>query len=632
MLASVRGSLNSWPVRLFFFALAAVFVLWGVGDVFRNMGDDSAPATVAGKRIELPDIQAAYQRQLQQVSRMLGNQQPTAEMRAAIVQQATAQLLAQVGVVAAAEKMGLAVPDSALRQAVLDIPAFRNSAGQFDRNQMNVVLSNNGLNEGRFLQMLRTDIMASQLLQAAHVGVTAPAQLTSLVYQAQHEQRTGGLVTLNFAAIPAPAAPAETVLERWWANHPELYSSPEYRHIQAVELSADTIARGLTVSDDDLRAWFEQHKAEFVKAGSRSVQVALLPDATKAADLGLAWRAGADWATVQKQAEAAGGSAIALDDVTEAEIPSDTLGHAVFEANANEVGGPISTGPQQAVFRVGQITPGQQADFAAVKEQIRPRVAAERAADLVYERQNKVEDALAGGAALTELPDDLGLAAVAGTLDAQGNTLEGQPAPIPGSAELRKAIVAAAFAQNVGDAPHLTEGPDNSFYAVAVQDITPPAQKPLAEMHDKVLADWRQDQTRHAQETVAAKLLAAVRGGEPIADAAKEAGLTADITPPLGRDVPAPAGVPSQLPQALFALKKQGDATMLETPEGFLVAQLASITAPDAASDPAGTATLRDQVAQAIGSDVDAILTTALRDRGKPRVNQQMLNGIAQPE
>lgn len=630
MLASLRKSLGTWPVRFFFLLLTGVFVLWGIGDVFRNMSDEGAPASVAGKRIELPDVQAAYQRQMQQLTRMLGNTQPTPEMRRAMAEQAVSQLLTQAALVATAEKLGLAVPDEALRQAVYDIPGFKNAAGQFDRNQMTTVLANNNLNEARFLTLLRSDMMISQLTEAARAGVAAPAQLAGIVYQAQRETRTATIVSFPFASVPAPADPGAAVLQRWWQNHPDLYSSPEYRHIKAVVLSADTIARGITVPDSDVMASYEQHKAEFAKPETRDVQVVMLSDAAKAADLALAWRGGADWDAIQKQASADGGSAIQLDDTTAAEIPLPDLGAAVFSAGTDTVSGPVPAASQQAVFRVTKIAGGQTADFAAVKDQLRQRLAHDKGADQLYERANKVEDVLAGGANLDELPDDLGLSAVSGTLDAQGNTLDGQKAPIPGSDQLRAAVVAAAFQQAKGDAPHLTEGPDDSYYAVAVQDITPPQEKPYDEVADKVLADWRHDAQRHAQDEASTKLLLAVRGGQTLQLAASAVGLTATTTPPVAHEGAPPAGVPASLVQPLFGMK-QGDATVVETPDGFVVAQLSSVTEPDPAADPAGFATLRDQLAQSMGNDVETTLATALRNRGNPRVDQAQIDSIAQP-
>ena len=80
-----------------------------------------------------------------------------------------------------------------------------------------------------------------------------------------------------------------------------------------------------------------------------------------------------------------------------------------------------------------------------------------KAADLMYDRANKVDNVLGSGAGLDEMPSDLGLVGVAGTLDAEGNTPDGTPAPIPGPPELKTALIKAAFEMQKGDPLRLVE-------------------------------------------------------------------------------------------------------------------------------------------------------------------------------
>ena len=93
------------------------------------------------------------------------------------------------------------------------------------------------------------------------------------------------------------------------------------------------------------------------------------------------------------------------------------------------------------------------------RDDLRARVIADKASDLIYDRANKTDDLLSGGVALDNLPGDLGLVAVTGTLDAQGYTPACQPPPIPGDDRLRKALIPAAFQMKPGDPPHLAQAP-----------------------------------------------------------------------------------------------------------------------------------------------------------------------------
>ena len=81
------------------------------------------------------------------------------------------------------------------------------------------------------------------------------------------------MVEFPFAAAPEPPAPTEAELQRWYDNHPDQYSSPEYRRIKAIVLSPQTLAKDIPITDADLQAAYEQHKAEYVKPAKRSAEV-----------------------------------------------------------------------------------------------------------------------------------------------------------------------------------------------------------------------------------------------------------------------------------------------------------------------------------------------------------------------
>ena len=65
------------------------------------------------------------------------------------------------------------------------------------------------------------------------------------------------------------------------------------------------------------------------------------------------------------------------------------------------------------VFRVTAIEAGQARTLANVRDELKAHIQADKAADLVFERSAKIEDMLAGGTPLEDLPGGMGLAAVA---------------------------------------------------------------------------------------------------------------------------------------------------------------------------------------------------------------------------
>ncbi|MBV8092876.1 MAG: SurA N-terminal domain-containing protein [Acetobacteraceae bacterium] len=635
MISAFRSHLNSWVVRAFFLLMVAAFIVWGVGDVIRNMGHETWVAKVGDRTIEPATLQERYQRELARLTQMVGQQiDPTPEIKRSVLTQVLDRMITELAIAQQETRMGIVVPRDSLLQAIYAVPQFKDANGRFDPQIFQTVLRNNGLTEARLLQMMSADLSQRQLLEPVRAGVAPPDILTREAFAFTFEQRAADMVELPFAKV-APPTPEEAALHRWYDNHPDLYSTPEYRRIKLIVLSPQTLAKEVQVSDADLQAAYERHRSEFVTAEKRSAQVVSVPEEARAAAIAQQWRSGADWAAIQKAAAEAGGSGVELTDATRQEFPGPELAQAVFDAPADKVMEPEKdpAGAVWHVIKVTRVTPGKDASFEQVRDALRDRVAAEKAADLIYDRANKIDNALGGGSSLDELPNDLGVAAVTGTLDAQGNTQQGGPAPIPGPAELRQAVIKAAFEAHKGDPPHLIEVPapssgGSAYYALTVEEVSPPAEKPFDEVADRVRADWERDAIRHEQEQAAAKILAAVKGGQSLEDAATVAGLTVRRTAFASR-TEAPEGFPKELLQPLFGLNK-GEPTMVETPDGFVVAVLAETKVPDPKSATANYAKTRDAMAGALANDVELIYASVLRERARPRLNQQVLNGLLQ--
>jgi peptidyl-prolyl cis-trans isomerase D len=231
-----------------------------------------------------------------------------------------------------------------------------------------------------------------------------------------------------------------------------------------------------------------------------------------------------------------------------------------------------------------------------------------------------LQDLFAGGAHIDEVPADMGAIAAEGTLDAQGNTPDGTKAPIPAADDkLRAAIIADAFKTPKSDTTQLTEGPERAWYALVVDKIVPLSSKPFDLVRATVLADWQHDQIHHTTEEQAAKLLATINGGQSITNAAWGSGQQVIRSPELRRNQPV-KGVPAELSQLIFTLKPN-QATMVETNIGFMVAQLATVTKPNAADHPSEVQDVRKGLTKALGDDYLVSYATAVRDAAHPTVN-----------
>jgi peptidyl-prolyl cis-trans isomerase D len=632
MLGFFRKLSDTWPARIFFLALAAAFVGWGVSSKVNLTGADAnSVATVGGVSISTNSFQQAFREDMQRVAQRYPDPaQIPPGVRQSVAAQTLERLVTQQALDNEAKRMGLAAPDAAVQDEIRAMTAFQGINGDFDHNTYVQVLAQHSLTPQMFQDEVRMDVTKNQILKTVTAGTAPSDLLVNLIFGYLYQTRSADIVRFTFAGHTPPPAPSDAVLQRYADNNVARYTTPEYRRIKAVILSPDTIGRTLTLSDADLHAWFDAHKSEFQSPEKRSLQVITAGTKEAADALTAQWKAGASWDAMEAAAKAKGASTTALTDTTAASIPAPELAQAAFNAPFESITGPIQEPLGYQIVRVTSITPAKNPGYADEIDTVRKRLGEERAADLVDERAQKLQDLFAGGSRIDEVPADIGAAGVEGTLDAQGNTPDGTKAPIPAPDDVRTLLIADAFKAPKSDSTQLVEGPNHAWYAVAVEDIIKPAVKPFATIKDKVVADWQQDQIRHATEEEAAKLLALVNSGQPIATAAWGSGHQVVRTPPLSRNKPT-KGVPPELTQVIFSLK-QGQATMLETSEGFMVAALAQINRPDPKADPAAIADVRKGLGQALSDDILVSYGTAVRDAAMPQVNAKVFQQLTQTQ
>lgn len=636
MIRLFRRFTDTWVVRGLLFVLAAAFALWGVAGRNPFGADPTTIAVVGGRPIPVAQVQENYAREMTRVRSRLGaDTEPNDALRHDVAEQALDQVVTEAALDDQSRRLGVTAPEGAVRAAVFARPDFQGPDGKFDHAAMVGFLDGRRMSEARFADLMQQSMVRNQLFGAVQAGAAAPGILLARIYAAEHETRIADAVDVRFAAMPPPPPATDAQLHRWVDNHPERYSTPEYRHLKAVVLTPDEIAKTVTITDPEIATAYEQRSASLNNPERRTLDVVTVADETRARDLAAQWRTGADWNQMQAAATAAGALSTELPDISRADVPFPELATAAFSLPEHTVSDPIKSAAGFSVAAVAKITPAAPRTLADVHDELRDALAREKANDLLSDRQREVEDLLAGGTPFEKLWSELGLVPTAGTLDGVGKTPAGTDAPIPVPAGMRDAVIKAAFSVRKDDPPKLIPVPypgaagttPQGYFAVAVDQITPPAPRPFDQVADAARADYARNETHRAADTIAAGVLAAVQSGQPIATAAQAQKLEVRRLPPIPRDRP-PVGVPASLVKPLFSLKPQ-QATMVETPEGFVVAQLAQVVSPEPAGDPVAAARTRQALERSIAQDTDLAFTMAAREAAQARIYPAQVDAIA---
>ena len=628
MIMWMRRLAGTWFAKALFVLLILSFAVWGIEDMLRNIGRDDAVARVGGEAIEVTEAQESARRELQRLTRALqGRMEPDARLRRVVAEQAVEALVLDRLIRQEAARLGVHVPDEAVRNYVFQIDGFHGPDGRFSREIFNSFLRNSDLTEAGFLALLRQDLARQQITGAVRAGGTVPEALARPLLAWQAEQRSVTLVELAFADAPDPGTPTDAQLSRFHENNAARFSTPEYREVSVAVLNAERMIASIEVTEREIEDAYAAHRARYETPERRRVFQALMPDEARARALAERWTASTPFAEIEAAAREAGGSASDLGVSTATDLPIPALAQAAFALAPDAISAPVRTPFGWHVIRVAEITPGSRREFAEVREELRLEIAAERAADAAFERANRIEDALAARTSLDEIARryDLGYARV--TLDAQGNTPDGATAELPVAAAARNAAIARIFQLDRNADVRLLEG-EWGFMAVQIREATPPRLRPLDTIREEVVAAWTADQRRRYQEERAAALLAATRGGQTLAAAAAAAGMNPEELGPFGRSAGGGNPLPRDLLPPTFELGMNA-VTMVPRQQSFAVVQLLSILRPELPDLAEQIASVRRQGADAVAIDLETQHQAALRARADVRINPRLLDRVA---
>jgi len=580
MLEGMRRASKSWlgkvVVTILFGILILSFAIWGIGDIFRGIGVSSV-AKVGDVEISTEAYRAAYQTQLQNLQRETRRAITSDQARAAGVDRAVlGRLISDAALDQRAKSMGLAMAERDIAQAIVNDPTFHGATGQFDRQRFNDALREAGYaSEQRFVQEQRLVYVRRELALSIAGEAKAPRALLEAVHQYDAETRSVEYFILPAAKADPVGAPTEDALKDYYETNKASFRAPEYRRVTILAVSPASLADPARIPDADARALYEQAKARYSQPERRDVQQIVYPNEADA-------RAAFDKAKAGEAFEALAAARglsdkdVSLGLVTWGDIANPAVAQAAFALKEGEVGEPLQTAFGYTLVRVRQIAPQSTKPFEEVAADVKREIAERRARDEAMKARDRVEDQRTSGKTLAEAASALSLQArVIESVDQVGQDRDGAPvADIPERDELLRAV----FASDIGVDNDVLNTRDNGYVWFEIAAIDPARDRTLAEVRERVVKAWAEEETDRALQRKAAELIKRIEAGENIETVAKDLGLEAQVAADVKRtgsqSLPPPAAVRA------FSLGVGAVASAANGPERVVFKVLDSATPP----------------------------------------------------
>lgn len=533
MLDSLRKASGTWVAKLLLLLLVGSFAVWGISGSITG-GTGNSVLSAGNSSVSINEYRLAYDRQLNAISQQAGTRLTREQAQAfGLDQQVISQLTAGVVLDEQARQMNLGLSKDRIATLTADDPAFKDAAGNFDREQFQRVLQSAGMRPEDYIRNREQVAIRQQVVEAVGDGVSAPEAMLKAFAFYRGETRTVSYVTLPESAAGAAPAPTDTELKTFFEENKAEYRAPEYRKISYLRLEADDIANTSAISTEDARADYDKRIDRYTTPEKRTVEqlVFASEDAAKAA------RAKLDAGTAFEDVVKAEGKTmddVKLGELTKDQMPDKAVGDAAFALQANQVS-PVVKGTFGSVLvRVTAVAPQVVRGFAEVEAEIKKEMALNEAKQQLFDVHDGVEDMLGGGAQLSEAAKKYGLKVV--TIEAIDQTARKPDGSVVSDIPESNALLDAAFQTQEGVENLPVNLGSGGYVWYVVEGITPARDRPLEEVRDKAVADWTAEKSAGLLSAKAEELRKRLAGGTPLETIATETDQTVQVKRGLKRD------------------------------------------------------------------------------------------------
>ncbi|HEX5353409.1 MAG TPA: SurA N-terminal domain-containing protein [Rhodanobacteraceae bacterium] len=626
MLQAIRNLFKNWIVIAIFGVLVVIaFLFFGIEGYF-SQSNSTWVAKVDGHEISQQDFTTALNNARQQQLNQPGNTMDPSDFEKPAFKQAVLnQVVNRQLLLNANDKLGIRVPDSAVRDRIASAPVFQVN-GKFDPSSYLAYLAQQGKTAQQFQDEIRSDL-ATQQMPLAIVGTAFSTKAEAEAFlRLQMQQRDFSYIDLP---PPAPTAAQSQVTDKqiadYYKSHQSAFMKPEQVSVNYIDLDAATMKVTPDLSDKALKARYEKEKSKFVTPPQWEVAHILIKlpakptAAQKQAALAkarkidvLAKAPGADFAKLAEQYSDDLGSKRQGGDLGWLSKGDAGPGFqaALDKLKKGEVSEPVPTPDGYHIIDLRDVREGHTETFAQVRDKLADEAKKDSSQDAYRDVGNKLTDMIYND------PTSLKPAAQKLGLSVQTTPLFGRDGATTGLAANPK-VVKAAFSDLVlvqGNTSDPIELGKDHMVLIHIDKHVAAAPKPLAEASDQIKQDIIQQRVDASARTIAESAYAKLRGGATLDSLAQTAGQKLQQKTGVLRTT---AGVDPDLLKAVFKLahpaKGSEPRALVPLKKGhYALVVLSAVKPGDSSKVPAQALNfLREQMAHSFGNtDIEAFLAT----------------------
>ena len=270
---------------LLFLLIFPSFVLFGV-ERYNSMNKGGpAVAKVDGHEITETELEAEHRRQ----SDLLRQRMPTLDPKLLDSPQARygtlERMVRERVLAAAAAKDKLGTTDQRLARELQSnevIASLRGPDGKLDMERYKQLVGAQGMTPQTFEDSVRADLASRQVLNGITASALASPAQAAVALDAFFGKREIQVARFDAADYAAKVTPTPADIEAFYKANPQMFQAPEQANIEYVVLDLDSVKKGLTVNEQDLKTYYDQNAPRLEERRASHILIPVSKDASAA--------------------------------------------------------------------------------------------------------------------------------------------------------------------------------------------------------------------------------------------------------------------------------------------------------------------------------------------------------------
>jgi peptidyl-prolyl cis-trans isomerase D len=616
----------------------------GITDSLAGSPGKGVVATVSGEQVTALDVQREARQMIQQQYPQMAAQ--ASMFMPFVARQAAQQLIDQKALLVEAQRLGLRASDEEVRDD-LQHGRYANTFfpnGTFvGQDKYEEMLQNAQLTVPQFEQLVKDDLLLDKLRNLIGGGATVTDAEIRQQFEKENTKVKFEYAVLTKDSILKEIHPSDVELKAYYDRNKQLYNNsiPEKRKVSYVLVDTGKIAAETQVTQQDLQAYYAQHRDEFRVPEQVNLRQIVIKNPLPGAD-GKVDQKGVDEARkkaedILKQLKAGGSFAdLAKKDsqdttakdggslgwVQRGSFPAADMEKAAFALPKGGTSDVINAGYAFVILHAEDKQDAHLKSLDEVKGQIEPGIKQQKAATAA--------DAQATALLTQARADGLEKAAAAKGLQVVTTDFVSRTDSLPGVGASQP-FMDAVFTQAEKSPPDEASLPQG--YAVfQVQAVKPPATPSFEDIRSRVETEFKNERSSQLLTQKTRELSDRAKASHDLKKAAKEAGATIKTSDFVLPDAQVPdVGAMSGPASVAFTLKPGEISGPLNSGTTGAVLSVLERQEPTGQDLGAKRDQIRDSLMQNKRSELFGLFVTGLRDRmtksGRIKINQdEMLN------